>query len=149
MHTLRITVLFFALFAFSSCQNRQDTLPEVAVYKTPTCGCCSKWVDHMREAGFTVNATDLDDLNPIKQQFGVAPVNQSCHTAIVGGYVVEGHVPADVIRRMLTEKPDIAGIAVPGMPIGSPGMEVEGRPADRYDVIAFDKDGHRHVYAKR
>ena len=145
----RIASLFIALLILSSCQSRQEALPEVTVYKTPTCGCCSKWVDHMREAGFTVNATDLDDLSSIKDQFSVAPENQSCHTAVVGGYVVEGHVPADVVRRMLSEKPDIAGIAVPGMPIGSPGMEVEGRPADRYDVVAFDKNGHRHVYAKR
>ena len=103
----------------------------------------------MREAGFTVNTTDLDDLDPIKEQFSVTAENRSCHTAVVGGYVVEGHVPADVVRRMLNEKPDIAGIAVPGMPIGSPGMEVEGRPADRYNVIAFDKNGQRTVYAQR
>ena len=103
----------------------------------------------MREAGFVVDANDLDDLTQIKQQFGVSRENSSCHTAIVGGYVVEGHVPADVVRRMLTEKPDIAGIAVPGMPIGSPGMEVEGRPADRYQVIAFEKNGNRSVYAQR
>ena len=145
----RIAPLFIALLILSSCQSRQESLPEVTVYKTPTCGCCSKWVDHMREAGFTVNATDLDDLSSIKDQFSVAPENQSCHTAVVGGYVVEGHVPADVVRRMLSEKPDIAGIAVPGMPIGSPGMEVEGRPADRYDIVAFDKNGQRSVYAKR
>ena len=103
----------------------------------------------MREAGFTVNTTDLDNLSAIKEQFSVAPENQSCHTAVVGGYVVEGHVPADLVRRMLTEKPDIAGITVPGMPIGSPGMEVEGRPADRYNVYAVDKEGNRTIYAQR
>ena len=145
----RVSALFIALLIFSSCQTRQDALPEVSVYKTPTCGCCSKWVDHLTEAGFTVKTTDLDDLSQIKTQFGVAMENQSCHTAVVGGYVVEGHVPADVVRRMLTEKPDIAGIAVPGMPIGSPGMEMEGHPGERYDIIAFDKNGQRHVYAQR
>ena len=126
-----------------------DDLPEIAVYKTPTCGCCSLWVDHMKEAGFKVTTTDLNDLHPIKNHFGVSHDIESCHTAIVGGYVVEGHVPADVVQKMLEEKPDIAGIAVPGMPIGSPGMEVEGRPADRYNVIAFDKQGNRTVYAER
>ena len=80
----------------------------------------------MREAGFEVDTNDMDNLSPIKQRFGITQETSSCHTAIVGGYVVEGHVPADIVRRMLTEKPDIAGIAVPGMPIGSPGMEVEG-----------------------
>lgn len=103
----------------------------------------------MEEAGFTVKTTDLDDLSQIKEQFSVAPQHQSCHTAIVDGYVVEGHVPADLVQRMLREKPDITGISVPGMPIGSPGMEVEGRPAQRYNVIAFDKSGVASVYAKR
>lgn len=145
----RSTALIVLFIIFSACQSQPDVLPEVVVYKTPTCGCCSKWVDHMREAGFTVKATDLEDLSPIKQQFGVAQENRSCHTAVVGGYVVEGHVPADLVRKMLTEKPEIAGIAVPGMPVGSPGMEVEGRPADRYQVIAFDKQGNRTVYAER
>lgn len=145
----RIAALFVSLILFSSCQSRQEALPEVSVYKTPTCGCCSLWVDHMREAGFTVKTTDLNDLHPIKNQFGVHHEIESCHTAVVGGYIVEGHVPADVVRKMLTEKPDIAGITVPGMPIGSPGMEVEGRPADRYNIIAFDKAGNTSVYAQR
>ena len=103
----------------------------------------------MEEAGFTVKVTDLEDLSEIKQQFGVPQNLRSCHTAIVDGYVVEGHVPSDVVEKMLTEKPDIAGITVPGMPIGSPGMEVEGRPADRYQILAFNKAGQSKVYAQR
>ncbi len=122
---------------------------ELVVYKTPTCGCCKKWVTHLEEAGFKVKTTDLEDLSPIKTQFSVPQNFRSCHTAVVDGYVVEGHVPADVIEKMLSEKPDIAGISVPGMPIGSPGMEVEGRPADRYKIIAFDKAGKGRVYAER
>ena len=153
MHIMKIlasTTLFaFTFFFASACQSQPDTLPEVVVYKTPTCGCCAKWVDHLKEAGFEVDTNDMESLATIKKQFGVSSQNQSCHTAIVGGYVVEGHVPADVVRRMLTEKPDIVGIAVPGMPIGSPGMEVEGRPAERYQVIAFDKAGNNTVYAQR
>ncbi len=145
----RLTPFVFVFFFLSSCQAQPETLPTVTVYKTPTCGCCSKWVDHMREAGFTVNATDLDDLSDIKAQFSVDDRVHSCHTAVVDGYVVEGHVPADLVKRMVSEKPAIAGIAVPGMPIGSPGMEVEGRPAQRYQVLAFDKAGTLTVYAQR
>ena len=143
-------LLIFAGFAFSACTpGNSQPLPEMVVYKTPTCGCCKLWVEHMEEAGFTVKTTDLSDLSEIKERFGVAQNLRSCHTAVVDGYVVEGHVPADIVERMLRDKPDIAGIAVPGMPIGSPGMEVEGRPAQRYNVIAFDKAGVNSVYAQR
>lgn len=119
--------------------------PTVTVYKSPTCGCCAKWVTHLEENGFDVKSTDVADLTLIKVKFDVPGQLQSCHTAVVGGYVVEGHVPADVVKRLLEEKPDVAGLAVPGMPIGSPGMEVEGRPAEPYDVIAFGK-GEQQVY---
>ena len=125
-----------------------DSLPEISVYKTPTCGCCSKWVDHLEENGFTVAAYDMHNVTPRKDRLGVPQQLRSCHTATVGGYVVEGHVPADEIKRMLTEEPAISGLAVPGMPVGSPGMEIEGRPADSYIVAAFGPDGS-HVYARR
>ena len=142
--------LIFAAFAISACTpSNSQPLPEVMVYKTPTCGCCKLWVDHMEEAGFTVKTKDLDDLSDIKDRFSVSQDLRSCHTAVVDGYVVEGHVPADIVQRMLREKPDITGISVPGMPIGSPGMEVEGRAPQRYNVIAFDKDGVNSVYAQR
>lgn len=122
--------------------------PEVTVYKTPTCGCCSKWVDHLKAAGFQVKIVDMDDLTEIKQASGVPMRLRTCHTALVGGYVVEGHVPADLIKKVLAEKPQAAGIAVPGIPAGSPGMEV-GTQKDAYDVLLFDKTGKTSVYAHR
>ena len=121
-----------------------DTL---VVYKTPTCGCCSAWVDHARENGFAVVTHDMNDLSAIKQQLGVPAGRASCHTAAVNGYTIEGHVPADLIRKMLTERPAIRGLAVPGMPIGSPGME--GMIKQDYDVLAFDENGNVQVYARR
>jgi hypothetical protein len=135
----------------AGCASRSDAqeLPQVTVYKTPTCGCCKLWVDHLEDAGFKVRALDLPDLTSTKQRLGVPRQLTSCHTAVVDGYVVEGHVPADVVKQMLGERPDVTGIAVPGMPIGSPGMEVEGRPAEPYEVIAFDQAGGQQVYARR
>jgi hypothetical protein len=124
--------------------NAADT---VVVYKTPTCGCCNDWVDHVKEHGYTVVTHDLDDLTQIKHQFGVPDGAYSCHTATVRGYTVEGHVPADLIQKMLAEKPRFRGIAVPGMPVGSPGME--GPWKQDYDVLSFDEAGNFQVYAKR
>lgn len=121
--------------------------PVVTVYKSPSCGCCTKWIEHMRAAGFTVVAHDTDDLETAKQSFGVPSSLGSCHTGEVGGYVIEGHVPADLIKKMLAEHPAILGLAVPGMPTGSPGME--GSPAVRYNVMAFDRQGKTSVYARR
>jgi hypothetical protein len=126
-----------------------SALPAVAVYKSPTCGCCSKWIDHMRANGFVVTAHDVDDVASVKAKHGVPDAAGSCHTSLVGGYVVEGHVPADAVKRMLREKPPIAGIAVPGMPVGSPGMEVPGRAADSYAIVSFDKSGKQAVYERK
>jgi len=117
----------------------------VTVYKSPTCGCCSEWVKHMRANGFTVDARDLDDVSPVRRRYGVPGALASCHTAIVGGYAIEGHVPAADIQRLLRERPKIVGLAVPGMVIGSPGME-QG-PAQRYETLAFDERGYR-VFAR-
>lgn len=123
-------------------------LPVVTVYKSPTCGCCTKWVEHLQASGFEVKTLDLPDTMPMKTRLGVPRDLSSCHTAVVGGYVVEGHVPADVVKQLLAEKPNATGIAVPGMPIGSPGME-QGDRKDPYDVVLFKRDGTRSVYAKR
>lgn len=120
----------------------------MVVYKTPTCGCCRAWVENMQAAGFAVEVHDMPDVAPVKQEHGVPGHLASCHTAIVDGYVVEGHAPADVIRRMLAERPQVAGIAVPGMPAGSPGMEMGSRK-DPYDIIAFSRDGKVSVYETR
>ena len=108
---------------------------DVTVHKDPNCGCCSGWVDHLRAAGFSVAAQDTTDLAGVKQQYGVPPELASCHTAIVGSYVIEGHVPALAIRRLLAERPDAKGLAVPGMPVGSPGME--GGTPQPYAVVLF------------
>ncbi len=122
-------------------------LPEITVYKSPTCGCCAKWVTHLEENGFDVKPIDLANVNEMKIRYGVPGDLTSCHTALVDGYVVEGHVPADVIKQLIEERPEAAGLAVPGMPIGSPGME--GPNPEEYDVLAFQKDGKRSVYAER
>lgn len=121
--------------------------PQVTVYKSATCGCCNLWIDHLRANGFTVTAMDVADLGAVMTQHGVPAELGSCHTATVNGYVVEGHVPADVIHRMLEEQPEFAGIAVPGMPIGSPGME--GPNPEPYNVVAFDRGGGMMVYERR
>jgi hypothetical protein len=119
----------------------------MTVYKSPTCGCCAKWVDHVRAAGFVVTVHDTADVTPIKVANGVPEAAYSCHTAVVDGYVIEGHVPADVIRRLLRERPPVVGIAAPGMPAGSPGME--GMISQRYDVVTFDRAGKTTVYETR
>lgn len=119
----------------------------VTVYKSPTCGCCTKWEEHLRENGFRVVSVPREDMNAIKSEHGVPRGLQSCHTALVDGYAVEGHVPADVIRKLLTERPRVKGVAVPGMPMGSPGME--GPHKDQYEVYTFDVSGPKDVYAVR
>ena len=119
--------------------------PTLVVYKTPTCGCCKGWVKAMENAGFKVEVHDLADLSSIKHAAGVPSELEACHTARIGGYVVEGHVPAEDIRRLLANRPDVAGIATPGMPVGSPGME--GPYKDHYDVVTFDGIGRTTVFA--
>ena len=123
--------------------------PLVTVYKSPTCGCCSLWVTHLKDAGFPVKAEDVPDVAPIKDKHGVPKSLASCHTALVDGYVIEGHVPADLIDRLLAERPPVVGLAVPGMPLGSPGMEAPGRPAERYQILTFDRSGRTGVFATR
>ena len=119
----------------------------ITVYKDPNCGCCHSWIEHIRKHGFEVVVRDTNDMSGAKSAGRVPQQLQTCHTAFVNGYVVEGHVPAADIKRMLDEKPQIAGIGVAGMPAGSPGMEV-GKRVDRYNVIAFDRDGSTRVFAR-
>jgi hypothetical protein len=119
----------------------------IKVYKTPQCGCCKAWVQHLSRNGFQVESMDMPDLALIKQKYGVKPALEACHTAVVNGYVVEGHVPADIIKKFLKERPAVVGLAVPGMPAGSPGME--GAMKERYDVLTFDRAGRSRVYASR
>lgn len=120
---------------------------EVVMYKDPNCGCCGKWAEHMRSAGFPVKEVASPRMDLVKQEAGVPEALGSCHTAKVGGYVVEGHVPAADVRRMLAEKPAIRGLSAPGMPLGSPGMEGP-YPAERYDVVSFDAQGRSAVFSK-
>ncbi len=117
------------------------------VYKDPNCGCCHNWVEIMRSSGFEVSVRDTGDMASIKTRYKVGRNLASCHTALVGGYVVEGHVPADVIRKLLADKPKVVGIAVPGMPVGSPGME--GGTKQAYDILTFNSAGKTTVFAKR
>lgn len=118
----------------------------VLVFKSPACGCCSKWIDHLENHGFAVESRDVSDVRPVKREHGVPEALAACHTALVGGYVIEGHVPAEDIRRLLRERPSIVGLAVPGMPLGSPGMEA--RVAESYEVLAFDVDARTSVFAR-
>jgi hypothetical protein len=136
-------------FGVSAQQKPVSARTSAVVYKTPTCGCCSLWVEHLRKNGFQVEVHDVSaaQVRAISQSAGLADEHTSCHTAKIGNYIVEGHVPAADIQKMLKEKPAIAGIAAPGMPMGSPGMEQGGR-ADAYDVLAFTKDGKTSVYAR-
>lgn len=122
--------------------------PTITVYKLPTCGCCAMWVDHMRDAGFKIEVHDTQTMAAVKADAGIPPQLQSCHTAFVGDYVFEGHIPAEVIAKFLAAAPAARGLAVPGMPAGSPGMEMGAR-VDSYDVIAFDADGNTAVYESR
>ena len=121
--------------------------PPMQVYKTRTCNCCVKWIDHVKARGYVVTANDVPDLLPVKQELGVPRGASSCHTAVIGGYVIEGHVPVEDISRLLDERPkDVLVLAVPGMPIGSPGME--GPNPERYQTLAVKKDGKLEVFAE-
>lgn len=122
-----------------------EEAPLVQVYKSATCGCCSDWIDHLEANGFRAEAHDVGDLGALKRILGVRPELASCHTAKVGGYVIEGHVPAREIHRLLREQPPLMGLAVPRMPIGSPGME--GPNPEPYQVLAFDAKGRTEVFA--
>ena len=131
----------------ASAQRQALPGPTVEVYKLSTCGCCASWVQHLEANGFTTRVMNLDDLSEIKAAHHVPAAAQSCHTATVDGYVIEGHVPAADVRRLLKERPAVLGLAVPGMPIGSPGMEVPNVKPSPYDVVSFDRRGQLKVYS--
>lgn len=128
-------------------QNVPEQNRQLVVYKSPTCGCCGAWVDHMTGAGFIATVHDQENLSPIKNKLGIRSDLQSCHTAVVNDYVFEGHIPADIIQQFLEEAPrDAIGLAVPGMPVGSPGMEMGDR-FQAYDVLLLKSNGSTSVYA--
>lgn len=118
---------------------------DITVYKDPACGCCAKWVEHLQANSFAVVVHETADMAPVRQQYLVPEALQACHTAIIGGYVIEGHVPADDIRRLLNQRPKARGLAVAGMPAGSPGMETDG-PAGHFDVMQFADTGEPQLF---
>ena len=141
--------LVIALLVFNS-GIKAETLSadkpiDIVVYRSPTCECCGKWLEHMKKNNFNVKDIVTDDVQAIKKKYGVPEAMASCHTAIVDGYVIEGHVPANDIMKLLKTKPKIVGIAVPGMPSGTPGMEMGDRK-DSYNVMSFDKENHYEIF---
>lgn len=146
--SLKITLLLglaaFVLFGFyylnSPSQQSDSDWPLVTVYKNAGCGCCNDWITHLKQNGFDVKAHNVDNMSRYKDQAKLGPGMGSCHTAFVDGYAIEGHVPAQDIKRLLTQRPDVSGLTVPAMPIGTPGMEIAGQPAQAYQVISY-KDG--------
>jgi len=138
-----VTAVLLALGLVTAAQAAQ----QITVYKTPSCGCCKKWVSYLEANGYQVKTQDMPDLRFIKTMSGVQPPYASCHTAVIDGYVVEGHVPVADIERLLQERPPVIGIAVPGMPVGSPGME-QGDRRDNYAVVTLEQDGTAKVFAE-
>ena len=120
--------------------------PQITVYKTPGCSCCCEWIVHLEKNGFAVVANDVPGTEPYRERFGVPRSLASCHTGVIDGYAIEGHVPAEEIKRLIAEKPKARGLSVPGMPVGSPGMEVRGERRDAFDVVLFDESGKREIY---
>jgi len=145
------TLMASSLVSFVLCacaQPSEPGLPNVVVYKNESCGCCKLWVQHLTKSGFSVQMHNIDNLNPVKQRVGVPVGMGSCHTAEVGGYFIEGHVPAEDIKRLFREHPDAKGLTVPGMPVGSPGMEVSSGEVKPYEVFLVTHDGSTSVYAR-
>jgi hypothetical protein len=141
-----------SLVSLAACARAPGGAPTAArdvvtVWKSESCGCCKLWVRHLEENGFSVQAHDIDNMGPVKERVGIPAAMGSCHTGEVAGYFVEGHVPADDIKRLLRERPDAKGLTVPGMPVGSPGMEQPSGQVQPYDVFLVAKDGSTSVYA--
>ena len=161
---LAVSLLLAGYATTLSAPWQQESQPTIEVYKSPSCGCCTKWVDHLRSHGFAVETRDTEDVDEVKARHRVPRQLHGCHTALAAGYVIEGHVPAAEVRRLLNERPAVLGLAVAGMPIGSPGMEIDVRSLrpvgpgsfpippsiikpQPYDVLAFTEDGGTRVFA--
>lgn len=145
----KLAIIFlFSIFVTDVIYTIQKRKVEssITVYHSRTCGCCKKWTKHLSENQFRVDSIIVGDISEIKSKFNIPTNLSSCHTAIIDGYLVEGHVPAQAILKLIRERPEYIGISVPGMPIGSPGME--GPLVEKYDVIAFDKSGNEKVFMK-
>lgn len=135
-----------AVYSFQNFWPAQEQLSEMVVYQSKTCGCCKKWVQHLVDNGFNVKSVILDDVSETKAKLGIPQKLASCHTATIDGYLVEGHVPASAIKKMLKERPKVKGISVPGMPIGSPGMEADH--VESYNVISFTNNGTQNIFER-
>ncbi len=147
MNRRTLLSLAVAAAALASVPSLAKTaLPQVDVYKNPDCGCCGAWVDHLKAAGFPVKVHEMPDTSAVRKRYGIPDEFGSCHTGVVAGYALEGHVPADDVKRLLAKKPRAAGLSVPGMPVGSPGMEAGSRK-DPYQVLLIDKAGRSSVFA--
>lgn len=147
-HRRRSIAALAACFVLPVLARAQGSGPEIMLYKDPNCGCCSKWAEHMERSGFRVTTRNVGDLAAVKRKQRVPQALASCHTAVVAGYTIEGHVPADAVRRLLGQRPaGVIGLAVPGMPLGSPGME--SPTPQRYDILAFYADGAGRVFERR
>lgn len=144
-HTLALGLM--TALSFSTTALAAGAAQSIHVYKSPTCGCCTDWIKHLEDNGFEVDVTETHNLNPVKTEAGLTPALASCHTAFIGDYVIEGHVPASDIHRLIAEAPRATGLSVPGMPLGSPGMEV-GDQKDHYKVILFNAAGQTRVFAQ-
>ncbi|MCK5877150.1 MAG: DUF411 domain-containing protein [Candidatus Marithrix sp.] len=137
-------ILVILLFVISS-NGYTAEVQEITVYRSPNCGCCSGWIKHLQDHQFKVIDIKTDNMGELKQKYGVNEKLASCHTAIIDGYVIEGHVPATDIKQLLSEKPDVIGLTVPEMPVGTPGMEM-GNRKDPFSVLTFDKNGNTTVF---
>jgi len=140
-----LKILFAISLMLSNIPAQAEEPTAITVYRSPTCSCCGKWMEHLKQNNFTIKDIPTEDMNAIKHKYGVSDEMASCHTAVVNGYVVEGHVPADDIKALLKAKPNVVGIAVPQMPNGTPGMEMGGKQ-DPYNVMSFDSDKHYQVF---
>lgn len=149
MSTRAIVGLFASLVLGACAQSAEPKGPEVVVHKSATCNCCKLWAQQLRNAGFVITPGNADDLNPVKDRLGVPAQMRSCHTGEIAGYFIEGHVPIKDIQRLLKDRPDAKGLAVPGMPVGSPGMESPSGKIERYTVFLINKDGGAEVFSKQ
>ncbi len=144
----KAALAFAAVLAVSApAVAEQAAKPPMTVYKSPTCGCCGGWIDHMRAAGYHIEVKDTDAMDMVKDMMGVPDEMASCHTATIDGYLIEGHVPADAVDRLLAERPKASGLAVPGMPVGSPGMEMGGQ-TEPYAAMLFNSDGTARTFVE-
>lgn len=151
MNKVKICIVCLLLglnFGVNSAEDQSVAGPlEIEVYRSPSCGCCSKWLDHLKQNQFKVKDNVINDVQAIKDKYGVPVSMASCHTALINGYVVEGHVPADDIKKLLKLKPPVVGVSVPGMPVGTPGMEMGGKKDD-YNVVSFDKNNKVQIFSE-